>query len=237
MKALILASGTGSRLSPLTDETTKNLVDIGGCSVLTVQLDMLKECGIKEVIITTGPFREKIEAVANNYSDCMNVTYVYNEKFDSTNYIYSMFKCKSLIDDDILYLHGDLVFDSPLLKRVIATPKSCIVMNSEIPLPEKDFKGRLVNNMIKEIGLDVFGEDAFFVAPLYKLEREDFLIWMEMISEFVEAGDVSCYAENALNKITDKIDLKPLYYSSEFCMELDTHEDLEKIKEYIKTKA
>jgi phosphoenolpyruvate phosphomutase len=63
VKALILASGKGERLYPVTKEIPKPLVEIGNRAILGIQLDNLIGCGIKDVIITTGFFEAKIKDI------------------------------------------------------------------------------------------------------------------------------------------------------------------------------
>ena len=61
MKAMILASGTGSRLLPLTATAPKCLIDINGKTALGLQLEALQASHITDIIITTGMLGEKIE--------------------------------------------------------------------------------------------------------------------------------------------------------------------------------
>ena len=44
----------------------------------------------------------------------MSFTFVENPIYDKTNYIYSMYLAREYLKDDILLLHGDLVFDKKL---------------------------------------------------------------------------------------------------------------------------
>ena len=70
MKAMILASGTGSRMLDLTKETPKCLIKLNGTTILGHELDHLLSFGINKVIITTGPFEEKIkEFIKRNYPE------------------------------------------------------------------------------------------------------------------------------------------------------------------------
>ncbi len=229
MKAMILASGTGSRLLPLTATAPKCLIDINGKTALGLQLEALQASHITDIIITTGMLGEKIEKYIRKYCSSMHITCIFNERFDTTNYIYSMYKCRSSIDDDFLLMHGDLVFDKELLTGLLSQDTNAVLMNNTIPLPEKDFKGLLVDNCVQKIGVDIFDDNAFFLAPLYKLSQDSFQKWMHKITEFVEAGNVSCYAEDAFNEISDTIALQPCFYKELFCKELDTFADLEEI--------
>ena len=230
MKALILNSGIGERLLPLTEDKPKALIKVGDKSLLGHQLDNLIEFNIRDIIITTGPFEDKIKRYVRGRYPNINVSYVNNPKYDITNYIYSMWLTKELIDDDIILLHGDLLFDKRLLDKLINEKTNCVLVNRKIRAPEKDFKAVIENNRVVKIGVDFFGVNVFFSAPLYKFSKSDFLYWLDEIEKFIEKGDTKSYAEDVFNKISDKLILRPLYFDDEFCMEIDNKEDLEKAK-------
>jgi len=235
MKSLILNSGIGKRMQPFTNEYPKCLAKLNGKTILGHELENLLHYGIKEVIITTGPFEEKIKGfVKENFPEIMPI-YVKNPKYDSTNYIYSMWLAKDLVDDGIILLHGDMVFEGKLLGRLlIEKHKNCVLVNNKNKPPEKDFKGKIESNLVKKIGVGVFGENAFFLAPVYKFSKGDFDKWLDEIGKFVEEGNVNVYAEEAFNKISGQIKLYPVYYGDEFCMEIDNFEDLETARGYFR---
>lgn len=60
MRAMILAAGRGERLRPLTDETPKSLVDVGGRSLLERHLDHVRAAGIETVVINLGWLGDRI---------------------------------------------------------------------------------------------------------------------------------------------------------------------------------
>lgn len=234
MKALILNSGIGKRLRPLTEDKPKALIEIGDKSLLGYQLDNLIRCDIRDIIITTGSFEDKIKMHVKEEYHELDVSYVNNPIYETTNYIYSMWLTKKLIDDDIILFHGDLLFDKKLLERLINEKyENCVLVNRKIKPPKKDFKAVIENNRVVKIGVGFFGENAFFSAPLYKFSKSDFLCWLDEIEEFVRIGDVNSYAEDAFNKISDKIVLRPVYFEDALCMEIDTMEDLERAKDLI----
>lgn len=228
MKALILNSGRGERLLPLTKNKPKPLIKIRKKTLLKHQLDNLIECSIMDTIITTGPFQNKIKKYLKNEYPGLNVSYVKNSKYRTTNYIYSMWLTKGLINDDVILLHGDLLFERRLLEKLINEKHAnCVLVNREIKPPEKDFKAVIENDRVIKIGVEFSGKNTFFSAPLYKFSKSDFLYWLDEIEKFVKKGDLKIYAESVFNKISDKIILHPLYFTEEFCMEIDTKEDLE----------
>jgi len=235
MKAIILNSGQGIRFRPFTAKKPKCLAKINGKTILEHELENLLYYNLKDIIITTGPFEDKIKDIVKEKFPQLNVTYVNNPKYDSTNYIYSIWLARHLVDDDILLMHGDLVFEKELLERLLENKQdTCVLVNNKIKLPEKDFKGRVENNFIIKIGVDVFGENAFFLAPLYRFSKDNFLLFLEEIEKFVKEGNVKVYAENAFNNIPHKLNLSPVFYQDEFCMEIDDINDLLIAKKYFR---
>lgn len=229
MKALIFNSGVGMRMGPLTAERPKCLLPLAdGETVLSRQLRILSENGISEAVITTGGYSEMIYAEAVRSG--MKITAVMNEKYAETNYIYSMYLAEKFIaDDDILMLHGDLVFDGRIVSKLMDMTGSACITDRTAPLPEKDFKGRIKNGKLCEVSVSIFGDDCFALQPMYRLENAAVRAWCVKVSEFVSAGKTNVYAENALNIIAEELDIKEVSYSGIFVSEIDTAEDYKNV--------
>lgn len=236
MKALILNSGRGERLYPLTKTIPKALIKIGEKPLLGHQLDSLDRYNILNVIITTGPFENKLKGYIEREYSHIKVTYVKNPKYRTTNYIYSMWLTKNFIDDNIILLHGDLFFDEKLLGKLIKKESSnCVLVSKKREPPEKDFKALIRNNRIIKISVGLSGKNVFFLAPLYKFSRSDFLFWLNEIGKAIkERKNWKIYAEDIFNKVSDKIKLCPVYFTDEVCMEIDTFKDLEMARRYLR---
>ena len=56
-------------------------------------------------------------------------------------------------------------------------------------------------------------------------------VWMQAIVDFVERGETRCYAENALNTVSDRTTLHPVDMGAWLCSEIDTPQDLETVSE------
>ena len=237
MKALIFNSGIGKRMRPFTNENPKCLIKINGKTILGHEIENILHYGIKDVIITIGPFEEKIkEFVKDNFPE-VNVTYVKNPKYETTNLIYSAWLTRDFIDDDILWMHGDMVFEKKLLGSIInANQENAVLVNNKIKPPEKDFKVQIENNTVRKISVDISGENAFFLAPIYKFSKDSFMLFLGEIEKFVKKNNVNVYAEKAFNNISDKILLHPIYFRDEFCMELDNPDDLEIARKFFRNK-
>jgi mannose-1-phosphate guanylyltransferase len=61
VEALVLAGGLGERLRPLTLDTPKILVNVGGAPILDHQITWLRKYGVKRVVISCGHLSRKIE--------------------------------------------------------------------------------------------------------------------------------------------------------------------------------
>lgn len=226
MKALILNSGLGSRMGVLTSEHPKCMTEISSHeTILSRQLSMLSEAGIDDVIITTGYY----DAVLVNYCQSLDLpihfSFVKNPVYDQTNYIYSIYCAKDYLDDDIILMHGDLVFENETFDRVLSSPVSCMTVSSTLPLPEKDFKAQVVNGMVMKVGVDIFNE-AMEAQALYKLLKDDWTVWLNKIIEFCESDNRKVYAENALNELNGAANIHALDVENLLCSEIDNPEDL-----------
>lgn len=237
MKALIFNSGLGKRMGELTKNSPKSMVKLlNGETIFHRQLRLLKECGITDIVVTTGPFKEQIMEVANNkeFND-MHFTFVENPVYDKTNYIYSMYLAKEYLNDDFITLHGDLVFNKGLLEKVLKSDlKSLVTINRKKALPEKDFKGRIIDGKLQEVSISIFDDNCFALQPMYKLSKDILSKWLEKIDEFIEKGINTVYAENAFNEILPTLSVHEFSYENDFIDEIDNPIDLERVSNEIR---
>lgn len=226
MKALILNSGMGSRMGVFTSKHPKCMTEIShNETILSRQLNQIVEAGIVEVVITTGFFDSVLVSYCQSLDLPIHITFVKNPLYKDTNYIYSIYCARQYLDDDIVLIHGDMVFENTVFETVIEYRKSCMVVSSTVALPEKDFKAVIRNGHITKIGIDFFNE-ANVAQPVYKLLKKDWKIWLDNIVKFCESNNVKCYAEDALNEVSDTCIIYPLDIKNQLCNEIDNPEDL-----------
>ncbi|MBQ8945562.1 MAG: iron-containing alcohol dehydrogenase [Lachnospiraceae bacterium] len=230
MKALILNSGMGTRMGILTSEQPKCMTEVyGTTTILERQLKQLLESGITDVVITTGAHDEVLREYVSSLNLPLSVTYVFNEQFRETNYIYSIYRAREYLNDDIILMHGDLVFENEVLDEVLNFEGSCMTVSSTLPLPQKDFKAVIEDEHIIKVGIEFF-DSALAAQPLYKLDKHDWEVWLNSIIDYCENGEEAkrkCYAENAFNEVSDRCLIHPLDVRDMLCNEIDTPEDLQ----------
>lgn len=230
MKALILNSGMGKRMGVLTSEHPKCMTEISASdTILSRQLKLIAESGIQDVVITTGYFDEVLVQYCASLNLPLNIEFVKNPVYDRTNYIYSIYCAKELLkDEDIVLMHGDLVFESCVFDAVLQSEVSCMTVSSTLPLPEKDFKAVIKDGKVVKVGIEFF-DDALEAQALYMLHKKDWTVWLDEICSYCERGVQSCYAENAFNDVSDRCNIYPLDVKDALCAEIDNPEDLENV--------
>ena len=179
MKAIILNSGLGKRMGVLTSEHPKCMTVISAKdTILSRQLRMLGECGITDVVMTTGAFDSVLVQYCQELDTPLNITFVKNPFFAKTNYIYSIYCAKDYLkDEDIVLMHGDLVFDESILSDIVNSDGSVMAVSSTMSLPEKDFKAVVQNGLVKKVGIEFFNE-AMAAQALYKLDKKTWNAWL-----------------------------------------------------------
>lgn len=227
MIALLLNSGLGSRMGDETREHPKCMTKISdGETIISWQVKCLERVGVTEAVVTTGHLSDMLAAYLRSLNTPIRFHFVHNPRYRETNYIYSVHLAQELLrGQDVLSLHGDLVMHPEVMARLAASPVSAVTVDSTLPLPEKDFKGRVLNGRLTEVGVKVFGQDAVELQPAYRLRVSETDRWLEEIAAFVAAGNDRVYAENAFNAAWEEIPVYPLDVKGLLCAEIDNQED------------
>lgn len=103
MNAIILAAGMGTRLRPLTNDIPKCLVPVLGVPMIEQQIKFLHKAGIRDIILVSGYKAERLDYLIHKYG----VKIVANERFDTCNNIYSLYKVRECFGDSFI-IEGDV---------------------------------------------------------------------------------------------------------------------------------
>ena len=233
MIALLLNSGLGSRMGDETKEHPKCMTTLGLTSdldatetIISWQVKLLERAGVTEAVVTTGHLSDMLEEYLLSLDTPIRFHFVHNPRYRETNYIYSMYLAKDLLaGQDVLSLHGDLVMHPEAMDKLCASPVSAVTVDSTLPLPEKDFKGRIRDGRLMEVGVNVWGDDCIELQPAYRILAKDFDRWMQEIGRFISEGNDRVYAENAFNAAWQEIPVYPVDLQGLLCAEIDNQED------------
>ena len=117
MKAIILAAGRSSRLYPLTLETPKGLLDVGGQKPLLRLVGQLEKAGVDDIVVAVGHKKEKIQEALGG-----RVRYHEFPEYETKNYLHTLWSARHELDSECLILYADLMFDDEVLKKMIESP-------------------------------------------------------------------------------------------------------------------
>ncbi|BCM88482.1 threonine-phosphate decarboxylase [Abditibacteriota bacterium] len=130
MKAIILAAGFGRRMRPLTDSQHKTLLEIGGQTIIGRILDGLAQNGITDVIVATGYLADRLKAHLQSHYVDIEFTFVENVNYATTNNIHSlsMVLNEVEIDQDVILIESDLIFEPSVIKRLLDAPHENVAL-------------------------------------------------------------------------------------------------------------
>ena len=235
-KAVILAAGMASRLRPLTNDMPKCLLEVGGKKILERSVDNIIANGINDIVVVTGYLREMIENFLKDNYPQVNFTFLHNEKYDSTNNIYSLWMCKEVIGSGkILLLDSDIVFEQEIISRLIKSGHAnCLALNNH-ELGEEEIKVIVdEQNQITEISKVCSINDSIGESIGIELFNPSFMrdLYAEMDHMILEEGLDNVFYELAFERIIQKgQSVSPVDTTDLFSMEIDTVEDYNEVNE------
>ena len=232
MTGVILAAGMAKRLRPLTNDRPKCLLTIGGRTLLQRTVEALQSVGITELVVVTGYLRDMIVDYLDSHFPEMNIRYIDNPDYATTNNIYSLWLSREAVrGKDFLLLDSDILFDPAIIRRVLESEGSSLALNRH-PLGEEEMKV-VVDSHQQIIAIsktcavsDAIGESvgiekitADYSAALFR-ELDQMMIEERLVDIFYERAFERLIAQGHTFKVVDTTDL----YSEE----LDTVEDFRK---------
>src|SRR5690348_14782141 len=111
MKAIILAAGKGLRLNGSSGGRPKCLIEIGGASLIERQIWSMRNIGISDVTVVVGFQADSVRDVCGG-----SVRYVFNDIFDRTNSLYSLWLAREAMAGGVVVLNSDVLFHPQLLR-------------------------------------------------------------------------------------------------------------------------
>lgn len=236
MKAVILAAGSAKRLSPLTDNKHKSLLEIGSKPILEYQLDALDHYGVNNVLIAVGYLKEQIiNRYGNRYKN-LKIQYIDNPDYATTNTVYSLWLARDYFkNEDFLYFNADVLFHYSLIGRLLKSEKEstlgveikkCVEEEVKV-IPDED---RRVVRIGKKIDIDKSIGEFVGIGKFGSSLTEDFITSLKSV---IDDGNQMSFFEKAVDLILNK---HKIYYEdiTEIpVIEIDFPEDLEKAKNVI----
>jgi L-glutamine-phosphate cytidylyltransferase len=137
MKVIILAAGMGSRLDPTENHEPKALTKLANQqSILAWQLQALASYELLDHTWVVVGYRK--EAIIEAFPD---LGYIYNPHFQQENTSKSLLRALKKVDEDVLWLNGDVVFRPIVLESLLNGDMSAMLVNRTV-VGEEEVKYR-----------------------------------------------------------------------------------------------
>ncbi len=227
MKALILAAGIGSRLSPLTDNCPKSLIEVNGKAILVKQIENLYENNVKDITIISGFKAEYLEEkIKTQYPD---VNIICSKDYLITNNMYSAYLAKNvLLGDAFLMMNADVFFDASVIHTLLNFNAEDAIVTDIGTYFEESMKVVERNGRLVKISKAIPENEALGVSiDVYKFSKNGARKFFEKCTQYIEEKkEMKLWSEVALNDILSEVVFKACPLNGRW-LEIDNHEDLE----------
>lgn len=117
-------------MRPLSDQTHKTLLTIGGKTIVARIMDGLIGNGIVETAIVTGYRGEELTRYLQTEYPDHRFHFIHNARFEETNNIHSLaLAFESLpLDRDVILIESDLIFEPAVLTRLLGSPNPNVAL-------------------------------------------------------------------------------------------------------------
>lgn len=226
INAILMASGVGTRLRPLTNNIPKPLISIKEQPIIESLIVALQNRKVDKIFIVVGYLAEQFEYLTKKYS---NVELIYNKDYKTVNNISSIYFAKEILkQSDCFICETDLlILDKNIFN--VSLKQSCYFgektdnytddwvfdLNEECFISRVGKKG---NNCYKMVGVSFFKK------------REAEIVSCEIEKKYYTRGYEDLFWDDVVNENLDKLKLVVHPISKNKIIEIDTIQDLENIR-------
>lgn len=238
MKAVILAAGVASRLRPLTNTTPKCLLKIGERCLLERAFDALIQNGFDEFVIVTGYRQQQIVDFLQAHYPQQKRTFIYNERYESTNNIYSLWLTRPYVDKEaLLLLDSDILFDPQIVTELLHSDKEDVLALNRHELGAEEIKV-IVDEEQKVVEISKVCSIADAIGESIGIERMSVSYTEALFNELEimieKEGLDNVFYERAFERLIPQGHRFYVMDTTQFfSAELDTVEDFEQAKRLI----
>lgn len=242
MKAIIIAAGSGQRISKYVKSIPKSLINVNGKAIIDYQIRALKQAGINEIIIVTGKFGEKFKM--------KDIHYVKDPDYQNHDILGSLMEAKEFLKDDVIVLYSDIIFEFKIIKQVLDSKENISIAidnnweqhyEERTEHPKSEAENVLINEKKKivEIRKNIENKNnnvAEFLG-IMKLSEQGGDIFIKKYEnafhkgkkKFHDASSISkAYLTDMLQELIDQgVKIEPVFISGKWS-EIDTMQDLKR---------
>lgn len=231
--AIVLVAGEGRRLRPFTETNPKCFAEIGGTRILENALQALAAHGCHTVQIVTGHFSELIQDTITNKYQGMDIRFILNEIYQTTNSMYSLYLALQGMDEPTWVLEGDVFFEPFILSLPVSHDIAWFVdsatRNLNGAFVETNGQGRAISLQIIR-NLNLLKPNQHKSIGILKYSANGVKRLRDWLQEGVEQGKTNLYYDLILGDHLNDLFVQVVDVAGRKWFEIDTLEDLEEAR-------
>jgi choline kinase len=207
MKGIILAAGRGARLSGGNNDMPKCLVALGGETLLSRNIRLLRSAGIDEVVVVVGCAADTVRRTVQG------VEFVENARFAQTNSLYSLWLARPLLNDGFVVMNCDVLVHPQLLTDLLtARHEDALLLayrGADTRYGDEEMKVRVRRGCVADISKTMDPEEADGEnVGMVKFGADGARLLIEEMDALVAGGNHKAWVPRAFKAFAER---RPLH--------------------------
>lgn len=220
--AVILAAGEETEF-----EYPGGFIKIGDKSLIERSIEILLKEGIKKIIIVTGYKKEYYEEFSEKYNQ---IQLIENNEYNKKGSYFSLKKVIKIINEDFLLLDSDIIYEEKTINYMINDKRKNLILMSDEKGKKNESYVEVVNGELLKISKDS-RELKDINGEMLGISKISLKAFKEIMN--LEVKNCHFSYEYAISEVANNINIGVLRIDNLAWGEVDTKEDLEKIKNRI----
>lgn len=215
-------------MHPLTLDAPKCLTEVGGEPILGRLVDNLRLQGITRLVVVTGYLDHCIHEFLEQNAADMQLDYVFNPIYRTTNNIYSLWLAREVIEEPFVLVESDLVFEDTMLEPMLMP--DTIAISNTLPWMNGTVVELNADKSVKAFHVSHNVDDVrqYKTVNIYGLSLQSWYKVVERLGSYVEDGRVDEYYETVFaDMVADgSLELNAVFFDENKWYEIDCMKDL-----------